>query len=112
MGAYHSTEEDINFIKVLEAVQKRPGMFMEEPTLENLRVFISGYSSAYLFKDVAGSPFFGSDKAFFNWMAEREGAKTSPAEGWDKILMKNCSSSRDGFDKFFCYLAEFKDFLK
>ncbi|MFL0806485.1 MAG: hypothetical protein K6L60_04265 [Oceanobacter sp.] len=108
MDAYHGNFYiDKKFIKVMRVVKKRPHIFMENPSPSNIRVFISGYASAYLFEDEIESQFFGGEAIFFDWMVEEMGRRTSPRKGWDKILSEESGSDQAGFDLFFKYLGIF-----
>ncbi len=109
MAVFHNSDLDTHFLKVLSAVKKRPGMFLDPISLGSLRNFIIGYGSNYLFDDIENSNFFGLSSKFFDWIVKQEGEKTTPEKGWDKILMQNCSSDQEGVDKFFNYLDKFKE---
>jgi len=103
---------DTQFLNVLMVVKKRHGMFMERACLKDLRVFISGYASVYMFENNIESDFFGAEPKFFKWLDLKTGNKTSPSKGWDKVLMERCESELEGFNLFFEYLNEFLEIQK
>jgi len=97
---------DDHLIKVLHAIQKRPGMFLYPVNLNSLRNFLSGYSSHKLFnrQEESEDKF---EKEFFEWICEKEGKKSTPDSGWVEIMEESTSDEESAFILFFEYFNEY-----
>lgn len=94
---------------VLEIIEKKPGLFLGNPTTSNLKSYIYGFLSAM---DVFGIT-FTSDPEFFDEFSTylyRELFETyQTTEGWDILLLRECDGDEDAaLELFFEYLKRFK----
>ncbi len=107
MVASWANNQKEHILRVLEAVRKRPGMFIFPVTLTSLRNFICGYNCTNLFKEGSTNYFSSSNPYFYDWIAMKERTRYAPNMGWVEAIMKNASSEQEGFDRFFQYLDEY-----
>ncbi len=108
MAVSKENNQNEHILRVLEAVRKRPGMFIFPVTLSSLRNFMSGYLAANLFMEKKRKDYFSSSfPSLDDWIAMKERTRNCPSIGWVEAIIKNASSEQEGFDRFFQYLDEY-----
>jgi len=93
---------------VLEAIRKRPAMYLGVYSLSALRHFISGYSFAldtHAIRDASDPLTLPRD--FHDWVAYRLRFKESTS-GWCNMILNRAGSENDAFDRFFTLLDEYR----
>lgn len=93
----------MNYMKeILSEMRKRPGMYISECNLDNLRVFMNGYMYQIFQEDDIVPEFYAG---FQEYIEEIYHIKTG--QHWTKILNFYSDSEKEAFDKFFLHLEEF-----
>jgi len=92
---------------LLEAIRKRPGLYLRNPTLGSLNDFLTGFSVGQSFSPRAQDGCFpGSD--FSSWFCWHHRAPGAGAGGWYSVIMDESSDERQAFERFFEYLAAYR----
>jgi hypothetical protein len=103
-----SAEAAWTLYSLLDQVRQRPAMYIGQPSLTRLHIFLEGYGFA-LFKHqikiaVESPPFDG----FHDWTARRFGWRESTA-GWCNIILQETGNDESAaLDRFFQLLDEFR----
>jgi hypothetical protein len=93
--------------EAIDAVRKRPRMFLKRDSVHDLCIFLTGYCFGL---DVAGPGQFphGDDlQAFRRWLAERLG-KTEQDDLDDLLLAESNNDDAEAFQMFFALWDEFR----
>jgi hypothetical protein len=106
MSAPSFQELDESIYDVLDAIRKKPGMYIGEPSLQRLHDFLGGYSAGlgrvrFSLKDTADF------HRFHDWVAQRLGFYESTS-GWCNMIRDKSTSEADALQKFFLLLDEFR----
>lgn len=92
--------------ELLEKIKSKPGLYLGNISITNLRMFILGYrfarSEIGITNTEAETDFY---KNFQPWLQNRLSIRTVNA--WDKIILLTCIDEKAGFDYFFQLLDEF-----
>jgi hypothetical protein len=105
-GQQHSirmSEESI--YDILNAIRKKPGIYIATPSINRLDAFIVGYTAGL---GRAGVGLRDKDHfhRFHDWIAQRLGFGGS-ASGWCNMIRERSTSEADAFDRFYLLLDEF-----
>lgn len=93
--------------ELLQRIKQRPGMYLARPSITRLRMFLMGYSIA---RAELGLPTTEQEKefgGFQDWIQERYNITSS--HGWDSIILFYSADERDGLDRFFKLLEQFRN---
>jgi hypothetical protein len=106
MSAPELQELDESIYDVLDAIRKRPGMYIAEPSINRLHAFLVGYTAGL------GRVRFalrgeGDFHRFHDWVAGRLGFGSSTS-GWCNMIRSKSVSEADAFDRFYALLDEFR----
>ena len=106
MSASSPKELDESIYDLLDAIRKRPGLFVVEPSIFRLQSFITGHDAGlgrvgFALRD--GLDFF----RFHDWVARRLGYSSSTS-GWANMIRDKSASDADAFQRFFVLLDEFR----
>lgn len=95
---------------LLEHIKKRPGMYLRSPTLGSLHDFLTGFSVGRHFGACYedGEPPFGD---FSAWFCIHLDAPCAGAGGWYGAIRDESGDDKQGFDRFFEYLATYRQRL-
>jgi len=106
MSAPKFKELDESIYDALEAVRKRPGMYLPEPSITQLRAFLNGYTGGLgrVRYALRGTEDF---HRFHDWVAHRLGFAGSTS-GWCNMIRDKSVSEEDAFKRFFVLLDEFR----
>lgn len=69
--------------KLLKMIEKRPAMYVGEATLNNIKIFVSGYYAALLENNIISESL---NEPFFDWTAQKLGFYESTA-GWANMIL-------------------------
>ena len=93
---------------LLQFIKKRPGMYINPISLNQLRHFISGYQSALHIHNIEELKPFNSSVSFHDWVALRTHYSESTS-GWvNMILDQTDGNEEEAFELFFKYLSEYE----
>jgi hypothetical protein len=106
MNATSAKELDESIYDLLDAIRKKPGLFVVEPSIFRLQAFVNGHSSGlgrvgFTLRD--GEKFF----KFNDWVARHFGFSESTS-GWCNMIREKSTSDADAFKQFFILLDEFR----
>ena len=106
MRASPPKELDESIYDMLEAIRKKPGMCIGEPSIARLDSFICGYGaglgrSGFALRDTRNF------HRFNDWIARRLNFADSTS-GWSRMIRHKSRSDADAFEQFFVLLDEFK----
>jgi hypothetical protein len=107
MSAPAIRELDESIYDILNAIRKRPGLYIAEPSINRLYAFLVGYTGGL------GRVGFGlrdeeDFHRFHDWIARRLGFGGSTS-GWCNMIRDKSTSEKDAFEQFFVLLDEFKN---
>lgn len=93
--------------EILGKIKARPGMYIGKPSVNDLFMFLVGYKTARRELGIESTEeeieFYDE---FHNFVERRYKLRTS--NSWAKIIMLYCHDEKDGFERFFNLLDEFK----
>jgi hypothetical protein len=93
--------------EILGKIKARPGMYIGKPSVSDLFMFLVGYKTARRELGIQSTEeeidFYDE---FHNFIETRYKVRTS--NSWAKIIMLYCHDEKDGFERFFNLLDEFK----
>jgi hypothetical protein len=106
MSAPVLKELDESIYDLLDAIRKKPGLFVVEPSIFRLQSFITGHAAGlgrvgYSMRDAAD--FF----RFHDWVARRLGYFESTS-GWANMIRDKSASDAEAFRQFYILLDEFR----
>src|SRR5262245_15377378 len=99
-------ELDESIYDVLDAIRKRHGMYVGEPSINRLHAFLVGYTARlgrvrFALRDQ--DDFHG----FYDWVGGRLGFRNSTSR-WHNMIRSKSTSEADAFKRFFVLLDEFR----
>lgn len=99
-------ELDESLYDLLETIRKRPGFYIDEPSICRLRSFMVGYDCGVgrFGYHLKANPDFHK---FNDWVARRLDYSSS-TRGWCNMIREKSPSDSDAFHLFFVLLEEFK----
>ncbi len=91
---------------VLRFIERRPGFYLRQPTLEHVSYFMSYSLSPFHYKFVDGDPSFGSFPA---WVDRRYRKFQGGGHSWDQVLLRAADGDEQkAFKLFFKELRAFR----
>jgi hypothetical protein len=93
--------------EILEEIKARPEMYLGNPSIENLFMFLVGYKTAR--RELGIEPteeelkFYGE---FQPWLQEKFKIRTSYS--WAALMQLHSINQKEAFDRFFDLLEEFR----
>ncbi|WP_019500988.1 hypothetical protein [Pseudanabaena sp. PCC 6802] len=91
---------------LLEKIKNKPALYIGNPSITNLRMFVLGYrfarSELNIVNTEAETDFH---KNFQPWLQKRLSIRTVNA--WDKLILLTCINEQAAFEYFFQLLDEF-----
>ena len=94
-------------LEILEKIRHRPGMYLGQPSVSNLFMFLVGYEIA---RSEFGTELTEGEQAFHEefqpWLQQK--LNTSSVASWAKLIMLNCPDEATGLNYFFELLDEFQ----
>jgi hypothetical protein len=100
-------ESKSGLFEILEKIKAKPGMYLGQPSVLDLFVFLAGYKTAR--RELGIEP-TDREITFYEGFNEfvQSFYQIHSSKSWAKIIESNCIDDRHGFDKFFELLAEFE----
>jgi len=99
-------ELDESIYDMLDAIRKKPGLYVATPSINRLAAFLGGYTGG-----LGRVGFALRDEAdfyrFHGWVARRLGFGESTS-GWCNMIRDRSTSEEDAFYRFFALLDEFR----
>ncbi|BAU11325.1 hypothetical protein LEP3755_18180 [Leptolyngbya sp. NIES-3755] len=92
--------------EILDQIKARPGMYLGNPSVENLFMFLVGYKTAR--RELGIEPteeelkFYGD---FQPWLQEKFNIRTN--NSWAALIQFHSVNQKEAFDRFFHLLDEF-----
>ena len=106
MSAPDFQKLDESIYDALDAIRKRPGLYLATPSINRLQAFIVGYTGG-----LGRVRFALRDEEHFHkfhaWVAHRLGYSSSTS-GWCNMILEKSASEEDAFHRFYVLLDEFK----
>ncbi len=94
-----ASQENKHFLKVMELVRKRPGMFIFPVSPVALRNFISGYQASTLFDEDSIGSVESIIDCVYETISDKLNIRRSPDMGWAEML--STLGEEKGFEFFF-----------
>lgn len=95
----------LDLYDLIRNIQKRPAMYLGQPSLTHLQAFLAGYSFA---RCQLGEPETEQEKHFANfqtWIEEK--FKITSSQSWDKIILFFSQDDSKALELFFELFDEF-----
>ena len=102
-----ASKAKLSIYGLLEAIRKRPGMYLRNPTLGSLQDFLMGFSVGQSFSLRAQDGCFPHSD-FSAWFCMHHRASIAGTGGWSGAIMDESSDERQAFTRFFEYLAAYR----
>ncbi|WP_299464616.1 hypothetical protein [uncultured Microscilla sp.] len=94
-----------NFL--LDELQKRPAMYLGEPTISKLATFISGYEMGVLISGSTKDDYYFGENGFLSWLTDYK--KKDVGSFWIAPFLKEANySQEDALWLYFQYLEKFR----
>ena len=90
---------------LIRNIQKRPAMYLGQPSISHLRTFLAGY---FLARHQLGEAETQQEKHFDNfqsWIQEK--FKITSSQSWDKIILFFSQDEHKALEQFFQLFDEF-----
>lgn len=93
--------------EILDKIKARPGVYLGNPSVENLFIFLVGYKTAR--RELGIDPteeelkFYGD---FQPWLQEKFNIRTN--NSWAALIQFHSINQKEAFDRFFDLLKEFR----
>ncbi len=92
---------------LLDRIQKKPGMYLGYPSVNDLFMLLNGYEIA---RSELGVELTEDEERFYEefqpWLQQKLGVKS--VTSWAKLIMLSCHDEKTGFETFFQLLDEFR----
>jgi hypothetical protein len=107
MSAPVFQELDESIYDMIDAIRKRPGLYIGTRSIIRLHAFLGGYAAGmgrvrFTARDVEHF------QKFHDWVAYRLGVGESTS-GWCNMILDKSANDADAFDRFFVLLDEFRN---
>ncbi len=90
---------------LISNIKKRPAMYLGQPSVTHLGIFLSGYSFA---RRQLGIPQTEQEEQFSEFQAWiQQKFKVSSSQSWEKILLFFAQDEASALDQFFTLFDEF-----
>lgn len=93
------------FCNLLRAIQQKPGLYLGQPSISGLYMFLQGYSFARRELNVSPSLAEKQFREFQPWLQQRLNLHTSQA--WADLILQAHLDERTAFNRFFDLWDEF-----
>ena len=96
----------LDLYDLLRNIEKRPAMYLGQPSISQLRAFLSGY---FLAKKQMGTAESAQEKHFSNfqsWIEQKFSIASS--QSWDKIILFFSQDEHKALERFFVLLEEYQ----
>ncbi|MBC7971079.1 MAG: hypothetical protein H7Z11_13335 [Verrucomicrobia bacterium] len=95
----------VDLYDLLHNIQKRPAMYLGEPSISHLRTFLAGYFFA---RHQFGEPETDQEKQFSNFQAwVQQKFKLTSSQSWDKVILFYSQDEHKALEQFFALFTEF-----
>jgi hypothetical protein len=91
---------------LIRNIEKRPAMYLGQPSVTHLAVFLSGYSFARRQLNIAQSEQEKQFSEFQDWIQQKFNVNAS--QSWDKIILFFAQDEQSALAQFFVLLHEFQ----
>lgn len=106
MNAPLFQELDESIYDMIDAIRKRPALYIANPSINRLDAFLLGYTGG-----LGRARFAVRDeedfRRFHGWVANRLGFG-EPTSGWCNMIRDKSTDESDAFHRFFVLLDEFR----
>ena len=95
----------LEFYDLIRNIQKRPAMYLGQPSISHLRTFLAGYFFA---RHQLEQPETDQEKHFSEfqtWVQQR--FKVTSSQSWDKVILFFSQDDQKALEQFFELLEEF-----
>lgn len=95
----------VSLYDLLHNIQKRPAMYLGEPSISHLRTFLAGYFFA---RHQLGEPETDQERQFANfqdWIQQK--FKITSSQPWDKVILFYSQDEHKALEQFFALFTEF-----
>ena len=100
----------MDLYELFELIKKRPGMYINRISVENLYVFLGGYFFARMDLKIPYTQQAIEFSGFQEWIQEKYNTKTR--NSWATIILLNSEDDKAAFWKFFDLLEEYLEFVR
>lgn len=90
---------------LISNIKKRPAMYLGEPSVTHLGVFLSGYNFARRQLGIPQTEQEQQFSVFQEWIQRK--FKVSSSQSWDKILLFFAQDETSALEQFFALFDEF-----
>lgn len=95
----------LDLYELIQKIQKRPAMYLGQPTLSHLRTFLAGYIFARRQQGIAATAQEQAFPTFSTWLQQQFPAQNQ--QYWDEIILAACPRDRDPWEFFSQLFQEF-----
>ena len=96
----------MDIYETFELVKKRPGLYIDYASIENLYAFLCGYYFARMDLKIPHTEQDTEFSGFQDWIEEKYDVKT--CHSWANIILRNSENNKAAFWKFFDLLEEYR----
>ncbi|MBW4602002.1 MAG: hypothetical protein KME29_21100 [Calothrix sp. FI2-JRJ7] len=93
--------------EILDKIKAKPGMYLGKASVSDLFIFLVGYKTARRELSIKLTDQEADFCENFHSFVEKK-YKLHTSNSWAKIIMLYCHHEKDGFERFFKLLDEFK----
>ena len=94
-----------NFYQLISNIERRPSMYLGQPSISNLQAFLSGYIFARREQGIASTLEEEQFSEFQDWVKAKY--KDTLDQSWDKIILFHCEDEKHALHEFFELFHEF-----
>jgi hypothetical protein len=95
----------VDLYDLLHNIQKRPAMYLGEPSISHLRTFLAGYFFA---RHQFGESETDQEKQFSDFQAwVQQKFKITSSQSWDKVILFYSQDEYKALEQFFALFTEF-----
>lgn len=91
--------------ELLHQIKKRPGMFLDSPSIKSLQMLMMGYNIARRDQNIPLTKQEIEFQGFQQWIQDKYNVLSS--KSWATIILENSQDERDALNKFFELFEEF-----
>jgi hypothetical protein len=91
--------------ELLHQIKKRPGMFLDSPSIKSLQMLMMGYNIARRDQNIPLTKQELEFQGFQQWIQDKYNVLSS--KSWATIILENSQDERDALNKFFDLFEEF-----
>ncbi len=94
------------FYQLLWQIQQKPGLYIGEPSINELYMFLQGYNFARRELKIVPSGEESEFREFQFWLQKKFNLQTS--QSWSQLILLTSLNEQEGFYRFFELLEEFR----